>query len=186
MQRGWKSALASLALDVRAEAGVKPTERLDPRTVATVYGFEVHPVSGCGLDAALLATFALSLADRWSGATVSDGHRVLILDNDFHPPGRRNATIAHEISHILLEHPLQSRVTYERSCGAGKAYEDEATELAGELLIPGDTIRRAAARGPISDQEVADHFAVSIVFARWRMNVSGARKMAARRRPRHG
>lgn len=184
MRRGRKSELAALAIEVRGEVGVPTQRRLDPRVIAKLYGFEVTPVSEIGLAPEVLSTLALSLSDRWSGAIISDGHHTLILDNDFHPAARRNASIAHEVSHILLEHPLQSRITYERSCGEGRNLEDEATELAGELLVPGKSLRIAATRGQMSDQDIADQFGVSLAFARWRVNVSGARRIGAGRQTR--
>lgn len=177
MQRGRKAQLARLAVEVRREIGATPTDPIDPRVIAELYGFKVLPASGLGLPPDVLLGLVMSLSERWSGATVSDGRCTLILENDFHPVGRRNATIAHEVSHILLEHSLQSHVAYERHCGAGKDLEDEADSLAGELLIPSDAARRAARVGA-SDDQVAEHFGVSVPFARWRMNVSGARRVA--------
>jgi hypothetical protein len=57
--------------------------------------------------------------------------------------------------------------------------EGQAAELSGELLVPGAAARRAAAHGR-SDDQVADQFDVSTEFARWRMNVTGARRIATR------
>ena len=177
MQRGRKAELSRLAIEVRGEVGASSTDPLDPRVIADLYGFKVLPVSGLGLPPAALSERQMSLSERWSGATVSDGRYAVILENDFHAVGRRNATIAHEVSHILLEHTLQPHLTYERHCGAGKDLEDEADSLSGELLIPAEAARRAARIGA-SDEQVAEHFRVSVPFARWRMNVSGARRVA--------
>jgi Zn-dependent peptidase ImmA (M78 family) len=164
-------------VEVRREIGAKPTDPIDPRVIADLYGFKVLAASGLGLPSVVLGELQTSLSDRWSGATVSDGRYAVILENDFHPVGRRNATIAHEVSHILLEHSLQSHLAYERHCGAAKDMEEEADSLSGELLIPGDAARRAARVGA-RDNQVAEHFGVSVPFARWRMNVSGARRVA--------
>lgn len=177
MQRGRKAQLARLALEVRVEVGSEPTDPIDPRAIAALYGFQIMALSQLGISVGLFGVGRLFTADHWSGALVSDGRSAVIIENDFHPWGRRNATVAHEVSHILLEHPLQSHVTYERRCGAGKDFEDEADSLAGELLIPAEAARQAARRRA-SDGEVANYFGVSVPFARWRMNVSGARKVA--------
>lgn len=178
MQRGRKAQLTRLAVEVRHEIGVKLTDPIDPRVIAALYGFKVLPISRLGLPPEVLVEMRMSLSERWSGATVSDGSYTVILENDLHAVGRRNATIAHEVSHILLEHSLQSHFTYERHCGAGKEIEKEADLLSGELLIPGEAARQAARRRA-QDYQVAEHFGVSVPFARWRLNVSGARKVAA-------
>lgn len=177
MQRGRKAQLARLAIEVRQEVGAQPIDPIDPRLIADLYGFKVLPISRLGLPPAVLLDMKMSLSERWSGATVGDGTYTVILENDLHPVGRRNATIAHEVSHILLEHSLQPHLAYERHCGAGKEMEDEANSLSGELLIPAEAARLAARRRATDDQ-VAEHFGVSMAFARWRMNVSGARKVA--------
>jgi Zn-dependent peptidase ImmA (M78 family) len=68
-----------------------------------------------------------------------------------------------------------------RGCAnpASKEMEDQAAELSGELLLPAAAARRAAAYGR-SDDQVAVQFDVSSEFARWRMNVTGARRIASR------
>jgi Zn-dependent peptidase ImmA (M78 family) len=60
-----------------------------------------------------------------------------------------------------------------------KEMEAEATEMAAELLLPGAAARRAALAG-MSDAEVAQEFDVSVELARWRMNATGARRIAQR------
>jgi hypothetical protein len=57
--------------------------------------------------------------------------------------------------------------------------EDEAAELSGELLLPAAAARRAAICR-LSDEQVADEFDVSVEFAKWRLNVTGARLIAER------
>lgn len=52
---------------------------------------------------------------------------------------------------------------------------------AAGLLLPKDAARRLALNG-VSDEAAAQHFGVSVVYARWRLNVTGARRIAARAR----
>lgn len=179
MRRGRKAEFRRLAVEVRAEIGLDQFACLDPRDIADAYGYPVVRVSDAQLPSHLLDRVALSLSQRWSGALVGDGKLSVIVDNDFQPAARRNSTIAHEVAHILLEHPLQVAVTYERSCGAGKDWEDEASHLAAELLIPWDAAVRAAKKGQ-DDETVAGIYGVSVALARWRMNATGARMIAHR------
>ena len=93
------------------------------------------------------------------------------------------APTSHEMAHLLLEHEFD-RILFtngNRGCAnpASKEMESQAAELSGELLLPCAAARRAAVYGRTDDQ-VADQFDVSTEFARWRMNVTGARKIASR------
>jgi hypothetical protein len=58
--------------------------------------------------------------------------------------------------------------------------EDEANWLGATLLIPGPAAR-AAARRRLSHEQVADKFGCSTEMARWRMNMTGARRMLTQR-----
>jgi Zn-dependent peptidase ImmA (M78 family) len=88
------------------------------------------------------------------------------------------------MAHILLEHPFGPMLTDENGCRSAVAeIEEEAAELSGELLVPTDAARLAAFKG-WSDQLVANHFRVSVPMAQWRMNMSGARRIACRSRAR--
>ena len=87
------------------------------------------------------------------------------------------------MAHLLLEHEFD-RILFtngKRGCAnpASKEMEAQAAELSGELLLPGASARRAAAYGQ-SDDQVAEQFDVSTEFARWRMNGTGARRIADR------
>jgi Zn-dependent peptidase ImmA (M78 family) len=87
------------------------------------------------------------------------------------------------MAHLLLEHEFDGILFTDGKCGrrdpVTKQMESEATELSGELLLPQVAARRAAIAGK-TDDEVAELFDVSIEFARWRMNATGARKIAQR------
>jgi hypothetical protein len=185
MQRGRKAELKRLAADVRREVGFSVDEPIDPRAIAVAYGFSVFTLEEAGLGPGELETARQSLAERWSGAVVSDGRRAIILENEFHPAGRRNATVGHEVAHILLEHPLSMRVLAERSCGAGKELEVEADELSGELLLPRDAVVRAAIRGA-SIPQIAARYGVSEAFTVWRYNMSGASRILRSRKTSEG
>jgi Zn-dependent peptidase ImmA (M78 family) len=95
--------------------------------------------------------------------------------------------MAHEMSHVVLEHEFKLLLATDSGCRASSSsIEGEAAELSGELLIPWEATKQAAFRG-LTDQEVATCFNVSEPMARWRMNASGARKIATRaggRKPR--
>lgn len=116
--------------------------------------------------------------DTISGALLPLGSGFVVIDNDFHPLTRRRSTAAHECAHHVLEHDFAASITAaSRACGLGNAQENEATLLSGELLIPSQAAR-SHALSKWSDHDVAEAYGVSMQFATWRMNASGARKLA--------
>jgi Zn-dependent peptidase ImmA (M78 family) len=104
---------------------------------------------------------------------------VIILDNDAQLVVRRRNTMSHELAHVVLEHEFGISLADERKCGLGGVQEEEADWLAGELLVPYDAALRLA-RVNATDEVVAQRMDVSLAMARWRMNGSGARKVAER------
>lgn len=173
-----KAALRRLALELRAEVGVGPHGVFDPYGLAEEYGLAVHRLSDLDcLEAA--GHFGSVNPGVFSGALVPLGRGAVILDNDSHDPLRRRSTVAHEVAHWVLEHPFTAPLmTSSRGCRIGHpAHEKEAAELGGELLVPADAAQRLAYRDA-SDTEVADVLDVSVEMARWRMDATGARKIA--------
>jgi len=182
-----KAALARLAAEVREnELKANLHERICPYDLADLYGVAVYTLqglaeSGCPPEA--IEFFTSVRPEAWSAALVPNGTGQFIVENNAHTPRRRRSNIAHEMAHLLLEHEFD-RILFtngNRGCAnpTSKEMEDQAAELSGELLLPAVGARRAAAYGR-SDDQVADQFDVSTEFARWRMNVTGARKIASR------
>ena len=85
--------------------------------------------------------------------------------------------MAHELSHYLLEHAFDEvLLTEDKKCRQFDATkEKQAKFLSGELLIPQQAARKAAFWGKTNDQ-VAEHFGVSLQFAQ--MQMAGARTFA--------
>lgn len=84
------------------------------------------------------------------------------------------------MSHVVLEHPFLPTLTDHKGCRVSNAEcEAEAAERSGELLMPFEACKRLAVY-KTSDQAAADRFGVSVEFARWRLNATGARRIAAR------
>lgn len=182
LRAGFKAAAHRLALEVRAELGIPVFAPLDPYTLAELYGIEVHDLSDPHLPLAAVRHFTGPAAESFSGALIAVGTGSVIVENHVHGIARRRATVAHEMSHVLLEHEFGVLVTADGGCRpAGKTIEQEAAELSGELLVPRDAARTAAFRG-WTDSTVARYFRVSERMARWRMNITAARRIACRSR----
>ncbi|MFE1198642.1 ImmA/IrrE family metallo-endopeptidase [Streptomyces olivaceoviridis] len=187
MGQGWtKKALQDLALEVRREIGAGPHGQLDLDRLTDEYGIPVYAIrdlSGSGCSPEALEHFTLRRPEAWSAALVPAGTARFIVENCAHTLQRRRSNVAHEMSHLLLEHDFEGILFSDGGCrelGPEMAVKErQASDLSGELLIP-TSAAITAALSKKSDDEVAEQFNVSTRFAAWRMNASGARKIALR------
>lgn len=181
MKRGFKTRAKSLAVELRAEIGLTPFEPFDPWALAELYGVRVYALSDIDCTESTRVHFSKTRVTAFSGALIPDPDGLLVVENSAHALVRRRSTLSHEMSHVTLERNFARTIVDARGCRlTDREQEDEAAELSGELLIPFQAARWSAHRD-LSDQAVADKFAVSIDVARWRMNSTGARRIAARR-----
>ncbi|TNC28455.1 ImmA/IrrE family metallo-endopeptidase [Amycolatopsis alkalitolerans] len=185
LRRGFKKEARQLALEVREELGTEVFAPLDPYALAELYGVEIFDLTQPGLPPESVRYLTELRPHVFSAALIPlHPSGTIIIENHVHHPKRRRSTIAHEMAHVLLEHQFGAMLTDEHGCrSAVREIEEEAAELAGELLVPTDATRLAAFKG-WSDQSVASYFRVSVPMAQWRMNVTGARRIACRWRAR--
>lgn len=163
MRRGFKEEAKRLALEVRAELGLGPLDRLDPRAVAAEYGIPIYTVSDLARASgtAQFEWFAGPGRKVLSAALVPCGTARFIVDNDLHAVARRMSSIAHEMAHILCEHRFSDVLITADGCrAASREDEAQADWLGGERLIP-YTAAVAAARAGWDDQQVAGAYGVS-------------------------
>lgn len=181
MERGFKKYAEELALEVRREMSIPAHERLCSFDLAEHLGIPTLKFSKLIVLAEseheLTARQRQALEDEVHGLCIPHGKAGrAILYNDLRHPVRQQSDIAHEVSHILLGHPLKdiNGVT-----ARTKGLEDEAAALSGALLLP-----RAAAvhilRRRMSTKDAAEHYGISEQMVTWRCNVSGARQIVAR------
>ena len=182
MSRRWtKAKLEELAHEVRGELDLDWNDPLDPYQLALEYGIPVYPIDSLpefGCSERAIRHFVENRPKAWSAALVPVGTSRLIIENTAHAPVRRRSNTTHEMSHVLLEHDFADLLLTDDGCRRyDPAKERQATELAGELLIPTKAAINAAFAKK-TNSEVASHFDVSIAFAQMRM--AGARKIAER------
>jgi Zn-dependent peptidase ImmA (M78 family) len=182
VSRRWtKAKLEDLALEVRGEIGLGWNERFDPYRLADEYGIPVYPIDtlpefGCSEQA--IKHFAENRPKAWSAALVPVGTGRVIIENTAHAPVRRRSNTTHEMSHVLLEHQFDALLLTDEGCRQyDPQKEREATDLAGELLVPTKAAINAAFAEK-TNQQVAGLFGVSAQFAQMRM--AGPRKIAER------
>ncbi len=170
-----------LAEQSRAELGLSPYAVLDPARLLTTLEIPVLALSSLadGDPAPGLAAAVRLLMEEetsaLSAATVFIGPARLIVHNDGHAPDRIASNLSHEAAHALLLHQPRPAIDATGCRDWQDDVEKEAAYLGGCLLIPGKAAR-ADVRNGWTDAQVADHYAVSDWMARYRLNVSGARR----------
>ena len=174
LRRGFKAEAERIAVAVREELGMEVTDPFDCLALATDLGVPVVSLSEMVKFGASHASVArLSRAGtEFSALTVCAGTARLIVYNPSHPPGRQANSLAHELSHILLEHPPAPALD-ESGCRCwDSTFEAEADWLAGCLLVPREGALLLLLQNQSSGRSAA-HFGVSRQLFEWRANHTG-------------
>lgn len=180
-QRGFKTWAKQVADDTRRELGLGQLDPVDPRVLAEYLAIPVIDLSSLRDEAPAIEHLLNGEASAFSAVTVFDGSRRAIVHNDAHTPARQNSNLSHELSHGLLGHPPTPAMD-DTGCRVwNQDIEDEASWLAGCILVPEDATL-AIARGRWSVDTAAQHFRVSTSMISYRLNVTGARTRVQRAR----
>ena len=179
--RWTQEKMKEVTAEERGWLGLGLLDRLDPYALAREHGIPVYPIDElpdeyCSQDA--VVHFTVSRTGVWSAALVPVGNGRLILENTGHCQERRCASVAHELSHHLLEHEFDDVLLADDGCRkVDKNKEKEANFLAAELLIPYQAALKAAFAEK-ANEEIAAIYGVSTQFAQ--MCMKGARVHAQR------
>lgn len=96
---------------------------------------------------------------------------LIILYNPNQSPARYESSIMEELSHVILNHPMESLFVGENQ--GRQSYdpriESEAKYLASCLKIPRRGLQWALQKKLVNEQ-VAKHFGTSLEMVRWRRN----------------
>jgi Zn-dependent peptidase ImmA (M78 family) len=181
LPRGFKAAAERRAVELRRALGLRSTEALDVHDLAA--HMRVKVVSADRLIAReRLEELERLQAFAFSAATFDVRGKSYVVTNPLRSPGRLASDVAHELSHLLLEHDLSEVREVDgvpfRTCRPDE--EEQATALGGTLLLPRPLLVNAASRG-MSPQDIADRYVVTVEMARFRFNSTGVAKQVARR-----
>lgn len=185
MRRGFAVFGERLALETRSELDLTPPERFDPARLAEHLAIPVVWLSNLAAVEPDAVQHLLGVDPScFSAATVFRGTRRIIVCNDRHTTGRQANSLAHELSHVLLEHvPVLAFDDYGNRRWDG-TQEDEANWLAGCLLSPRSGMLIVMSSVGHDLKLAADHFGVSVELLRWRWNKTGAAIQMKRARSR--
>lgn len=180
MQRGFKSRCENLALQVRSDLRLNRVAPLPPESLAEHLGVQLwKPQDVCGLSREALQQLKRD-GDSWSAVTVTfDGIEVVIYNNQ-HARNRQSSDITHELSHIILDHKPIEMMLFSKDLDIvlrdyDEDAEEEATWLAGCLLLPRDALFHIK-KHAIDDQTAKDTYHVSPALLHFRMNTTGVEK----------
>jgi Zn-dependent peptidase ImmA (M78 family) len=104
LRRGFKKEAEERALELRNELGLAHYAPINVFALAEWLAIPAVPLSALAeyVPDVHLAHFRDVESDVFSGVTIHQGVRRLILYNDAHADVRLNSTIAHELAHALL------------------------------------------------------------------------------------
>ena len=184
LRRGFKSEATALAQEVRAELGLSPLDRLDPRQLARHLDIPVATLSDFSATLPDARLFLSVERKAFSALTVFDGHRRIVVHNDSHSEARQNSDLAHELAHGLLRHEPVPALDSMTGCRDwNDVNEQEADWLSGELLVTSE-MALAIARGRLTKQQAQQRLGVSAAILDWRINKTGALMRAEREQAR--
>ena len=178
-QRGFKSMANELAASMRSDLGISPFDRLDPHALAEHLAIPIIALSNLETEAPAIHHLLYVEPEVFSAVTVFAGPRRTIVHNDGHSSTRQHSNICHELSHGLLQHPRTPALDDSGCRIWNQDIEDEASWLAGCLLIP-EPAALAIARGRWSIAEAGTRFGVSEAMVRFRLHATGAAIRARR------
>jgi len=154
--------------------GLGPSEPVRATTIAEHLGVEVFPADQLIARSRLEELQQLQY-DAFSGATFRmPSGRTVVVYNPLSNAGRTNSDIAHEVSHLILDHPAKTveRVGSHNFFTCDAEEEQEANWLAGCLLLPRPLLLKEARAGATAE-DLAERHEVSTQMATWRLNASG-------------
>lgn len=174
LRRGFKAEAERLASDVRAELNLGLLDALDCLDLCEHLGIPLTTVRDLTASGAPMESIRRITAPtaKFSALTVAAGTKRLIVYNPAHSTGRRANSLAHELSHVLLEHPMLPALGPGGCRYWDSTLEGEADWQAGTLLVPRDAAY-AWMRTNGSIERGAIHFGVSIALFRWRVSQTG-------------
>ena len=172
------------AIVARAELGLGPRDPLNPLALAESLLIPVANLSSLrGIKDSGAEYFLDTETNAFSAVTVFSGAKRHIVHNDAHIIPRQNSNICHEISHGLLFHEPTPALTVDGIRDWDQVMEDEATWMAGALLLPEEAVLNAV-RNNQSELDVSLKYGVSKKMVLWRINETGARMRVQRERSR--
>jgi Zn-dependent peptidase ImmA (M78 family) len=174
MRRGFKAEAERLAIQVRAEARLGPLDKLNIERLAQHVGASIRTADEL-VTRAKLERLEQMQPGAFSAATFDLNGRIVIVTNPLTEEERRRSDVSHEVGHILLNHQVKEIEQIGKmsffTCDAEE--EQEATGLAGCLLLPRDLLLHSLRRR-MDANAIAVANTVSMQMTNFRLRATGA------------
>lgn len=179
---GFKAEANRISVQIRTELGLEPHSPLCPWRLADYLSISAIPLrklakENPGIEGKV--DYLLNVnSGVFSAITIFDGVYRFIVHNDGHAPTRQRANLAHELAHALLNHAPHPPFCKHGKRVFNRQLEEEANWLGPTLLVSNEAAQWALRAG-MSEEEAALHFEVSRNLMRFRLNKSGAVRLAS-------
>jgi hypothetical protein len=173
-QRGFKAEANRIALRVREQLGLSPTDAIDPAEVCAHFEIKLIPLS----DINPRSPFLGKNNSSFSAVTVPCGCQTAIVHNDSHHAHRQRSNICHELAHCFLGHKCTPPLTESGERARDGGVEAEANYLGGTLLVPNEAAIYVVRKGLV--MQAQGIYGVSAAMLTYRLRVSGAQKIQER------
>ena len=184
MERGFKARCEEMAHSLRLELDLDPTAPLSPNHLASYLDVSIWSVTELGLSEKDVRQLVYEDPDAWSAITVSASGREAIIVNPNHRGGRYSSDVMHELAHLLLGHTPVTWFFVGSDDLALRGYdtaaEEEASWLAGALLLPREALVRTQ-RQRAADPDICERYGVSNQMLRFRRRVTAVDRQFGRR-----
>jgi len=176
---GFRSKANAFARKARSGLGLPATAPLSPLRLATNMGIAVAPLSSFASECESAVRHLMKVDHRaFSAGTFRLGGRTLMVFNDANHEDRQTSDLAHELAHVILEHPMLP-ILDDRGCRHfDKNLEEQANWLGPALLISEEAALHIARQGWTIEQAAAE-YQVTAEVARFRLNVTAAHRRVA-------
>jgi hypothetical protein len=156
--------------------GVPGSAALDPWAAAEGMGIRVLGLAHFAtLDPSIREPLVAD-SESWSGGAIRSEDDYLVILNPLHDCTRQRATLAEELTHIVMGHepsvldPIAGTRTHNHEI------EKQAYEVGGAMLLPySQLFWRVKSRSTCTS--IAEHYELSEPFVRYRINRCGLRRM---------
>lgn len=182
LKRGFKTWAENTSLSYRDRLKSKATSPINVFALARhldVRVLDLRKMLEAGVDPDTVSHLCSPEGDEWSAFTVCYRDNDVIVLNPSHSRERLASDMAHELSHLILQHK-PAQIFIDPSINVSmrhfdKSQENEAAWLSGCLLLPRPALVHVA-RCRMSDDEVIRDYSVSQQMLNYRRSVSGANK----------
>lgn len=182
-ERGFKTWCEKYAASKRADLGLPAHAPLDAFELAKNLGVKVwtpRDIPGLSQESMdVLLRNDGKTPSCWSAVTIVVNHRILVILNSSHSPGRQSSDLTHELAHHIRGHKAHEASVSPDGLmmlkSYDKIYEEEADWLSGCLLLPREALVDIKRRG-VDLAEAAEEYGVSIRMLNYRISMTGVNR----------